>query len=188
MRGQSSFGLTAPAGCRSREESRGRVERPRAGLNSSHGGVRLKLALLCFSSRRHLAFPAGVHLRSSSRYRLFCRRGGGRFRVCHTVRRRATWLRRRLSASSVTNQNFLDMAQDAVSDGLATRLGTVNGNNSRIFTLNPSLAVRDLRIVATPIGGNGQASTGEVIVSPGQTIEFRIGSTLRNSSVSIRSP
>jgi hypothetical protein len=80
------------------------------------------------------------------------------------------------------------MAQDAVSDGLATRLGTVNGNNSRIFTLNPSLAVRDLRIVATPIGGNGQASTGEVIVSPGQTIEFRIGSTLRNSSVSIRSP
>ena len=89
---------------------------------------------------------------------------------------------------SVTNQNFLDMDVYAVSDGLATRLGTVNGNNSRIFTLNPSLAVRDLRIVATPIGGNGQASTGEVIVSPGQTIEFRIGSTLRNSSVSIRSP
>ena len=89
---------------------------------------------------------------------------------------------------SVTNQNFLDMDVYAVSDGLATRLGTVNGNNSRVFTLNPSLAVRDLRIVATPIGGNGQASTGEVIVSPGQTIEFRIGSTLRNSSVSIRSP
>jgi hypothetical protein len=89
---------------------------------------------------------------------------------------------------NVTNQNFLDMDVYAVSDGLATRLGTVNGNNSRIFTLNPSLAVRDLRIVATPIGGNGQASTGEVIVSPGQTIEFRIGSTLRNSSVSIRSP
>jgi hypothetical protein len=89
---------------------------------------------------------------------------------------------------SVTNQNFLDMDVYAVSDGLATRLGTVNGNNSRIFTLNPSLAVRDLRIVATPIGGNGQASTGEVIVSPGQTIEFRIGSTLRNSTVSIRSP
>ena len=89
---------------------------------------------------------------------------------------------------AVTNQNFLDMDVYAVSDGLATRLGTVNGNNTRTFTLNPSLAVRDLRIVATPIGGNGQASTGEVIVSPGQTIEFRIGSTLRNSSVSIRSP
>lgn len=89
---------------------------------------------------------------------------------------------------SVTNQNFSDMDVYAVSDGLATRLGTVTGNNSRNFTLNASLATRDLRIVATPIGGNGRASTGEVIVSPGQTIDFRIGSTLRNSTVSIRSP
>jgi len=45
-----------------------------------------------------------------------------------------------------------------------------------------------LRIVATPMGGNGRASSGEVIVSPGQTIEFKIGSILRNSSVSVRSP
>ena len=89
---------------------------------------------------------------------------------------------------TVTNQNFLDMDVYAVSDGLATRLGTVNGNNTRSFSLNPSLASRDLRIVATPIGGNGRASSGEVIVSPGQTIEFRIGSILRNSSVSVRSP
>ena len=89
---------------------------------------------------------------------------------------------------SVTNQNFLDMDVYAVSDGLATRLGTVNGNNTRTFALHPSLASRDLRIVATPIGGNGRASTGEVLVSPGQTIEFRIGSILRNSTVSIRSP
>ena len=89
---------------------------------------------------------------------------------------------------AVTNQNFLDMDVYAVSDGLATRLGTVNGNNTRNFMLNASLATRDLRIVATPIGGNGRASTGEVLVSPGQTIDFKIGSTLRNSTVSIRSP
>jgi hypothetical protein len=89
---------------------------------------------------------------------------------------------------TVTNQNFLDMDVYAVSDGLATRLGTVNGNNTRSFSLHSSLATRDLRIVATPIGGNGRASTGEVLVSPGQTIEFRIGSILRNSSVSVRSP
>ena len=89
---------------------------------------------------------------------------------------------------TVLNQNFLDMDVYAVSDGLATRLGTVNGNNTLSFSLNPSLASRDLRIIATPIGGNGRASTGEVVVSPGQTIEFRIGSILRNSSVSVRSP
>jgi len=89
---------------------------------------------------------------------------------------------------TVMNQNFLDMDVYAVSDGLATRIGTVTGNNTRSFSLHPSLASRDLRIVATPIGGNGRASSGEVIVSPGQTIEFKIGSILRNSSVSVRSP
>jgi hypothetical protein len=88
---------------------------------------------------------------------------------------------------TVTNQNFLDMDVYAVSDGLATRLGTVTGNAKRNFVLHPSLAAAgDLRIVATPIGGNGRASTGNVNVSPGQTIDFRIGSILRNSTVSIR--
>ena len=89
---------------------------------------------------------------------------------------------------TVTNQNFLDMDVYAVSDGLATRIGMVTGNQTRSFSLNSSLATRDLRIVATPIGGNGRASTGEVLVSPGQTIEFKIGSILRNSTVSIRTP
>jgi len=87
---------------------------------------------------------------------------------------------------SVTNQNFLDMDVYAVSYGLATRLGTVTGNQTRTFTLHPSLASQDFRIVATPIGGNGRASTGSISVSPGQTVDFRIGSLLRNSTVSIR--
>ena len=87
---------------------------------------------------------------------------------------------------TVENQNFLDMDVYAVSDGLATRVGTVTGNSKRSFMLHPSMATRDLRIVATPIGGNGRASSGDVIVSPGQTIDFRIGSLLRNSTVVIR--
>jgi hypothetical protein len=86
----------------------------------------------------------------------------------------------------VKNDNFLDMDVYAVSDGLATRLGTVTGNGSRNFVLDASLAVQDFRIVATPIGGNGRASSGSVSVSPGQTIDFTIGSTLRNSTVFIR--
>jgi len=86
----------------------------------------------------------------------------------------------------VKNDNFLDMDVYAVSDGLATRLGTVTGNSSRNFVLDATLAVQDFRIVATPIGGNGRASTGAVSVSPGQTIDFTIGSILRNSTVFIR--
>ena len=86
----------------------------------------------------------------------------------------------------VTNQNFSDMDVYAVSQGLATRIGTVTGNSKRQFTLHSSLAAQDLRIVATPIGGNGRASSGNVAVTPGQTIEFTIGSVLRNSTVVIR--
>ncbi|HSQ33005.1 MAG TPA: hypothetical protein VLN49_24295 [Gemmatimonadaceae bacterium] len=86
----------------------------------------------------------------------------------------------------VRNDNFLDMDVYAVSDALATRLGTVTGNSARNFVLDPSLATQDLRIVATPIGGNGRASTGLVTVAPGQIIEFTIGSVLRNSTVTIR--
>jgi len=86
----------------------------------------------------------------------------------------------------VKNQNFYDMDVYAVSQGLATRVGTVTGNSTRTFMLHPSLASQDLRIVATPIGGNGRASSGLVQAGEGQTIVFTIGSTLRNSSVLIR--
>ena len=87
----------------------------------------------------------------------------------------------------VRNDNFLDMDVYAVSAGLATRLGTVTGNSRRNFVLDASMADgEDFRIVATPVGGNGRATTGNLAVSPGQLIDFTIGSTLRNSSVIIR--
>ena len=86
----------------------------------------------------------------------------------------------------VTNSNFLDMDVYAVSEGLSTRLGTVTGNSSHTFVLPPAYSTQDLSIVATPIGGTGRATTGPITVSPGQTVEFRIGSVLRNSTVFIR--
>ena len=87
----------------------------------------------------------------------------------------------------VRNDNFLDMDVYAVSAGLATRLGTVTGNSRRNFVLDASMADgEDFRIVATPVGGNGRATTGNLAVSPGQLIDFTVGSTLRNSSVIIR--
>jgi hypothetical protein len=86
----------------------------------------------------------------------------------------------------VKNQNFYDMDVYAVSEGVATRVGTVTGNSTRTFSLHPSLASQDLRIVASPIGGNGRASSGTLTAGAGQTIEFTIGSSLRNSTVFIR--
>lgn len=86
----------------------------------------------------------------------------------------------------VQNNNFLDVDVYAVSQGVPTRLGTVTGNTTRDFVVDGSLVTQDFRVIATPIGARGQASTGAIIVSPGQTIEFTVGSTLRNSTVSIR--
>ncbi len=86
----------------------------------------------------------------------------------------------------VENQNFYDMDVYVVADGLATRLGTVTGNRDESFVLDPSVVAQDLRLVATPIGGNGRASSGVLVVAPGQSITFKIAPQLRNSTTFIR--
>jgi hypothetical protein len=87
----------------------------------------------------------------------------------------------------VQNQNFNDVDVYAVAGGLATRIGTVTGNSTARFGLSEALYNSpDFRIVATPIGGNGRASTGPISVSSGQTIEFTIAPVLRMSSVMVR--
>jgi hypothetical protein len=86
----------------------------------------------------------------------------------------------------VRNQNFLDVDVFSIVDGLSTRLGTVTGNGSRHFLLDPSLGSRDFHLIAVPIGGAGRASSGNVAVGPGQTIVFTVGAILQNSNVTIR--
>lgn len=87
----------------------------------------------------------------------------------------------------VKNQNFYDMDLYVVSEGLATRIGDVTGNNTQSFVLDPSFfPSNELRIIATPVGGNGRASSGALNVSPGQTITFTIASVLRQSSATVR--
>jgi len=86
----------------------------------------------------------------------------------------------------VQNQNFYDMDLYVVSEGLATRVGDVTGNSTARFTLDPSFfPSTELRIIATPVGGNGRASSGALSVAPGQTITFTIASVLRQSSATI---
>jgi hypothetical protein len=86
----------------------------------------------------------------------------------------------------VQNDNFADMDIYAVASGLATRVGTVNGGRTERFDLSSSLYnASDLRIVGAPIGGNGRASTGSIVVHRGNTIHFTIAPMLGASSVSI---
>jgi hypothetical protein len=87
---------------------------------------------------------------------------------------------------TVKNDNFLDMDVFSVSNGVATRLGTVSGTTTRSFVLDPAVTATGVRLVASPIGGNGRASSGQLTVGPGQTIEFHIGTILSNSSAYIR--
>lgn len=86
----------------------------------------------------------------------------------------------------VKNQNFLDVDVFSIVDGMSTRLGTVTGNGSRHFLLDPLVGSRDLRLIAVPIGGAGRASSGSVNVAPGQTIVFTVGPVLAQSTVIIR--
>src|SRR5215470_12215730 len=82
----------------------------------------------------------------------------------------------------VKNQNFLDVDVFSIVDGMSTRLGTVTGNGSRHFLLDPSVGTRDFHLVAVPIGGAGRASSGSLAVSSGQTVIFTVGAVLSNSN------
>ena len=82
----------------------------------------------------------------------------------------------------VRNDNFADMDVYVVSEGLASLVGTVNGMSKASFILDPTFfPSSDLRVVATPIGGNGRAASDRLIVPPGHTIDFTIGAVARES-------
>lgn len=43
-----------------------------------------------------------------------------------------------------------------------------------------------VRIIAVPLAENGRASTGTIVIRPGDTVQFNIGSDLAASSVFVR--
>jgi hypothetical protein len=90
----------------------------------------------------------------------------------------------------VRNENFLDMNVAVVAGSATRRLGTVSGNSEGDFKIEWSAAGngQGVALTATPIGGRGSTSTGALNVAPGQVIEFRIGSVLRQSTVSVHDP
>jgi len=89
----------------------------------------------------------------------------------------------------VVNENFLDMNVFVVSSGVNRRLGLVSGNSAADFKIAWSFVNgQSISLLATPIGGRGSAGSGSLNVSPGQMIDFKIGSVLRQSTATVRQP
>jgi len=89
----------------------------------------------------------------------------------------------------IKNENFLDMNVYAVIDGVARRLGMVTGNGAGDFKINWSVAYgQPIVMRAVPIGGTGSITSPALSVGEGQEIEFKIGSTFRQSTAIVREP
>lgn len=87
----------------------------------------------------------------------------------------------------VKNNNFSDMVVYAVRSGDPIRLGMVTATSSGTFPLEPGLiSSGSVHIFATPIGGNGRADSGSVLLSGGQTMTFTIQQNLAASSVLVQ--
>jgi len=89
----------------------------------------------------------------------------------------------------VKNENFLDMNVALVASGVSRRLGMVAGNSGGDFRVEWSMVNgQSVSLTATPIGGRGSAMTGSLNVGPGQVIDFKVGSVLRQSTASVHDP
>jgi hypothetical protein len=87
----------------------------------------------------------------------------------------------------VKNENFLDVNVSIVSGGVTRRLGQVSGNGSGDFKINASVANgQSIAVTAVPIGQSARYTSPGLQVRPGQRIEVRIASTLRQSTTVVR--
>ena len=85
----------------------------------------------------------------------------------------------------VENRNWLDMRIYAIVGGFAHRLGTVGSFGSEEFTLRKGwIGPSDvIRMVAVPIGSRAVNYAQEVLVVPGDYVEYRIENSLSLSFV-----
>lgn len=89
----------------------------------------------------------------------------------------------------VKNENFLDVNVFVVTDTQRRRLGTVTGNTQANFAIEWSLvADGPFSLVAVPIGGFGQASSGSLSVGLSEAVEFRVAPVLRQSTAVVYEP
>jgi hypothetical protein len=89
----------------------------------------------------------------------------------------------------VKNENFADVNVAVVISGVSRRLGTVSGNTAGDFAISyNTLNGQPVILTAIQIGGVGSSTTPGLSVSPGQVIEFKVGSVFRQSTATVHDP
>ncbi len=90
-------------------------------------------------------------------------------------------------ALTVTNHNFLDVVIYIRHDGQDTRVGTVTGSSTQLFSLPTRLLGqgREIQLFGHAIGSSVPARTETFVVQPGQYIEWTLETDLRRSSVAV---
>ncbi len=72
--------------------------------------------------------------------------------------------------------------------GYVRRIGSVFSSRVERFRLGSDLigAGGSLQIIAVPVAANGRASTGALMLQPGETVRFNVANNLAASSVFVR--
>jgi hypothetical protein len=88
----------------------------------------------------------------------------------------------------VTNNYGLPMEVDAVGSGIRRRMGTVHPGMSGHFVLPPAMVGNGLvEFQAHPtVNGREVARSGELLLAPGQVVDFVIAPQLFNSTATVR--
>jgi hypothetical protein len=87
----------------------------------------------------------------------------------------------------VSNQHALPMEVYALASGITQRLGTVHPGMSSHFTVPQNLIGNgSVRFEARPTGGGQPFRSGDLLLAPGATLDFRIAPQLFNSTVTRR--
>lgn len=73
-------------------------------------------------------------------------------------------------------------------NGFVQRIGNVSSSRTTRFRLDASLigGAGAIRIIAVPVADNGRASTGQIVVRPGDVVQFNIAPSLQASTVFVR--
>jgi hypothetical protein len=89
----------------------------------------------------------------------------------------------------VNNGNWLDVRIYAVrAAGIYDRIGTVRSFTSKQFELPEWVTStnRQLQLIVSPIGSRRRYAAPPVIVQAGDIVEWRLGTNLSNSTISVR--
>jgi hypothetical protein len=88
---------------------------------------------------------------------------------------------------NVTNNSSLPMVVYAVGSGISYRLGTVSPGIFSRYTFPASMIGNGpLEVQARPSGGGVLIRSGQLLLSPGQVVDFKIEDSQVNSTTTVR--